>query len=129
MTTFTIISATETDVVALGQGREEVRAVLGTHRTFRRTPQSEEADQFVDSGAIATYSPEGELVLVEMHDPALVLLEGVQLMGETVDDITRVLAERGIDVVRDEVGATVPRVALGLYAPGGTVEGVGLGSD
>ena len=129
MTTFTIISATETDVVALGQSREEVRAALGTHRTLRRTPESEEADHFVDSGAIATYSPKGELVLVEMHDPALVMLDGVQLMGQTVDDITRALAERGIDVVHDEVGATVPSMAVGLYAPGGKVEGVGLGSD
>ena len=52
--TFRILSATETDVVSLGQSRDDVRGTLGDFRTFRRTPDSEEADQFVDSGAMAT---------------------------------------------------------------------------
>lgn len=127
--TFRILSATETDVVALGQSREEVRDVLGDFRTFRRTPDSEEADQFVDCGAMATYSPDGVLVLLELADPARVELDGVQLVGESLDDLTAALGSHGIDVVPDEGGAIVPSLAIGLYAPGGTVEGVGIGSD
>ena len=127
--TFRILSATETDVVALGQSREEVRSVLGDFRTFRRTPDSEEADQFVDSGAMATYSADGSLVLLELADPARVELDGVQLVGESLEDLTEALGAQGVDVVPDEMGATVPSMSVGLYAPGGTVEGVGIGSD
>ena len=65
MMSFRILSATETDVVSLGQSREE-------------------ADQFVDSGAMATYSTDGSLVLLELADPAEVELEGVQLVGASV---------------------------------------------
>ena len=129
MRTFRILSATETDVVALGQSREEVRSVLGDFRTFRRTPDSEEADQFVDSGAMATYSPEGSLVLLELTEPARVELEGVQLVGESVESLVEALGAKGIEVVPDEMGALVPSLSVGLYAPGGTVEGVGVGSD
>lgn len=128
-TTFRILSATETDVVTLGQSREEVRGVLGDFRTFRRTPDSDEADQFVECGAMATYDAGGSLVLLELADPARVELDGVQLVGESIDSLAEALGTRGLEVVRDEDGGTIPSLAIGLYAPGGTVEGVGLGSD
>ncbi|NPC41002.1 hypothetical protein [Nocardioides sp. zg-1230] len=127
--TFRILSATETDVVTLGQSRDEVRGVLGDFRTFRRTPDSEEADHFVDCGAMATYDPDGSLVLLELANPATVEVEGVQLLGETVDDLAAALGARGLELVRDEDGGTIPALTVSLYAPGGTVEGVGLGSD
>ena len=127
--TFRILSATETDVVSLGQSRDDVRTILGDFRTFRRTRDSEEADQFVDSGAMATYSADGSLVLLELTDPAEVELEGVQLVGESVESLVETLGAKGIDVVPDEMGALVPSLSVGLYAPGGTVEGVGIGSD
>ena len=129
MTTFRIVSATATDVVALGEGRDQVRNLLGEFRTFRRTAASEEADHFTDIGAMATYSAEGALVLLELTDPARVELEGVQLLGEELDSLETSLGDKGLELVRDEAGATIPRVQVGLYAPGGTVEGVGLGSD
>ena len=129
MTTFTIISATETDVVSLGEARDAVRVALGEHRTFRRTTESEEADQFVEVGAMATYSPQGALVMLELVDPAKALLEGVQLLGERVDALTTALAAQGVEVVPDEMGAVVPSLEIGLYAPDGTVEGVQVGSD
>ena len=127
--TYRILSATETDVVSLGQSRDEVRETLGDFRTFRRTPDSEEADQFVDSGAMATYSPDGSLVLLELTDPAEVELQGVQLIGERVEALVEALGMKGFEVVPDEMGAVVPSLSVGLYAPGGTVEGVVLGSD
>ena len=127
--TFRILSATETDVVTLGQSRDEVRAVLGDFQTFRRTPQSEEADHFVDCGAMATYDVDGSLVLLELADPAEVELERVQLVGESVESLVEALGAKGIEVVPDEMGAVVPSLSVGLYAPGGTVEGVQLGSD
>lgn len=127
--TFRILSATETDVVSLGQSRDDVRGTLGDFRTFRRTPDSEEADQFVDSGAMATYDADGSLVLLELADPAEVEIEGVRLVGESVESLVEALGAKGIEVVPDDMGALVPSLSVGLYAPGGTVEGVGLGSD
>ena len=127
--TFRILSATETDVVSLGQSRDDVRGTLGDFRTLRRTPDSEEADQFVDSGAMATYDADGLLVLLELADPAEVEIEGVRLVGESVESLVEALGAKGIEVVPDEMGALVPSLSVGLYPPGGTVEGVGLGSD
>ena len=129
MTTFTITSATETDAVSLGEARDVVRATLGEYRTFRRTTQSDEADHFVEVGAMATYSPDGALVLLELADPARAVLEGVQLLGEPVDAPIEALAAQGVQVVPDEMGAIIPALEIGLYAPGGVVEGVGIGSD
>lgn len=129
MTTFTIISATETDVVSLGDPRDRVRATLGEHRTFRRTTESEEADQFVEAGAMATYSPDGTLVMLELVDPAKAVVEGLQLIGEPVDALVEALAAQGVEVVPDEMGAVIPALEIGLYAPDGTVEGVQVGSD
>ena len=92
MTTFKILSATATDVVALGDSRDHV-------------------------------------LLLELTEPARVELEGVQLLGEELDALQTSLGEKGLELVLDEVGATIPSVQVGLYAPGGTVDGVGLGSD
>lgn len=126
---FTITSSTATDVVRLGDQREDVRRALGDHSTFRRTPDSEEADQFGGSGAMATYSSDGSLVMLELVDPARVEVEGVQLLGQPVEGVIDSLGARGVEVVPDDMGATIPSMSVGLYAPSGDVEGVQLGSD
>ena len=129
LTAFRIVSATATDVVALGDARDHVRDVLGEFRTFRRTPASEEADHFVESGAMATYSADGALVLLELAEPATVEVDGVQLLGMELDALETSLGDQGLEVVLDDAGATIPSMQVGLFAPGGTVEGVSLGSD
>ena len=84
---FTIVSSTATDLVALGDSRAAVRETLGSSSTFRRTADSDESDQFTDSGAMATYSSVGALVMLELVDPAKVELDGVQLLGKSLDDV------------------------------------------
>lgn len=125
---FKITSATTTDVVSLGDRREVVRGALGDFRTFRRTPDSEEGDQFTGSGAMATYSSDGSLVMLELADPARAELYGVQLLGKSLDDVEAALGENDIELRRDDMGATIPSVAVSVFAPDGTVEGVQLGS-
>ena len=44
-------------------------------------------------------------------------------------DLAEALGARGLELVRDEDGGTIPALTVSLYAPGGSVEGVGLGSD
>lgn len=53
-----------TDVVSLGQPRAQVREALGDFREFRRTPSGNESDLFA-AGAVATYAPDGTLMMVE----------------------------------------------------------------
>jgi hypothetical protein len=126
---FTIVSSTATDLVALGDSRAAVRETLGSPTTFRRTAASDESDQFASSGAMATYSSVGALVMLELADPARVEIDGVQLLGKSLDDVESELGEKDINISRDDMGAMIPSVSVGLYAPAGTVEGVQLGSD
>ena len=81
--TFTITSSTATDVVSLGDEREDVRGALG----------------------------------------------GVQLLVKSLDDVESELAAKDINISRDDMGAMIASVSVGLHAPAGTVEGVQLGSD
>ena len=78
---------------------------------------------------MATYSPDRALVMLELVDPAKAVVEGVQLLGEPVDALVDALAAQGVEVVPDEMGAVVPSLEVGIYAPDGTVEGVQIGSD
>lgn len=126
---FKITSSTATDVVSLGDQREEVRSALGDFSTFRRTPESEESDHFTESGAMATYSSDGSLVMLELTEPAKVELEGVQLLGEQLATVEEKLGDKDVSLETDDLGAMVPSVSVGLYAPSGVVEGVQLGSD
>jgi len=111
---FKITSPTTTNVVSLGDTRDKVREALGEFRTFRRTAQSEEGDHFVESGAMATYSSDGALTLLELHEPATVELEGVQLLGEELDDVKKSLDDKGLQLAPDESGAMIPSMQVGL---------------
>ena len=116
---FQIQSATATNIVRLGESRDEVRRLLGNYRAFRRTPASEESDQFTERGVMATFSASGTLVMLEFVDPARVELEGVQLLGEPVEALESLLAERGIALESDGGGAVIPDLSVGLLAPSG----------
>ena len=126
---FQITSATSTSVVSLGQPRHEVRHSLGSYRSFRRTPKSEESDQFAESGVIATYSDVGAVTMLEFVVPARVEVAGVQLLGEPLQAVRELLGARGVQIEFDDLGALIPSLAVGLFAPSGVVEGVQLGSD
>ena len=67
--------------------------------------------------------------MLELADPAKVDLDGVQLLGKSLDDVESELGQKGINISRDDMGALIPSVSVGLYAPAGTVDGVQLGSD
>ena len=53
----------------------------------------------------------------------------MQLLGEELEELRKRLDDRGLELALDESGATIPSMQIGLYAPGGADEGVGLGSD
>lgn len=107
-------------------GPPRPRVLLGPGRVILEEPQ-EGSDQLVDV--------RDHCLHVSVHVLALGLQQEVtrsqagRRPPRSLDDLTAALGSHGIDVVPDEGGAIVPSLAVGLYAPGGTVEGVGIGSD
>lgn len=125
---FRILGPDATNSVSLGETRDDVREALGAFREFRRTPDSDVSDQF-EEGVIATYSPDGTLIMLEFTAPAEVEIEAVQLLGTPLDDVEVSLSNVGVEIRRDDMGAEVPKFGVGLFAPAGEIEGVELGSD
>ncbi|GAA1940956.1 hypothetical protein [Agromyces allii] len=127
--TIQIISSRSTSVASLGQDRVEIRRTLGTYRTFRRTPLSEESDHFIEIGVIVTYSAAGVVTMMEFLEPARIACERVQLLGEPLDAVAALLATSGVEFEPDGLGGMIPSLSAGVYAPAGVIEGVQLGSD
>lgn len=126
---FRILDASSTNVVVLGQTRDEVRESLGLHRQFKRTADSAESDQFPDSGVLATYSREGRVIMLEFVNPAEVSVGDIELMNQNIEELIRRLAAESLPVERDDLGGVITPLQVGLYAPSGVVEGVQLGRD
>jgi hypothetical protein len=111
----------------LGYDKAAVRNRFGDPRTFRRTPDSPETDQFVDSGILATYGPGEKVTFIELTHPAEPTIGGVRLLGLALSDVMENLREHGLTVIADPDGASIQEWQVGLYAPSGTVEGVSIG--
>ena len=126
---FSILSSTATDVVALGQSRKATRQLLRPFRSFRRTPDALESDQFMDVGVMATYDHEGNICVLEFSAPASVLVSGVELMGRRLDQLVEEMERHDLKLVPDDLGGVIQGLEVGIYAPDGLVEGVQLGSD
>ncbi|MFC8730864.1 hypothetical protein ACFT5B_00200 [Luteimicrobium sp. NPDC057192] len=84
---FVIVSNAATDIVGVGADRAEVRRALGTWRSFRRAPLSGESDQFVEAGVTVTYAEDGSAVVLEFMEPARVVVEGIQLIGQRLESV------------------------------------------
>jgi hypothetical protein len=126
---FQITGATTTSVVSLGQPRHEVRHALGAYRSFRRTRESRESDQFTDSGVIATYTNAETVAMLEFVAPAQVEVAGVQLLGRPIQALAELLGSQSVQIEFDDLGARMPDLSIELFAPSGVVEGVQLGSE
>ena len=111
----------------LGDDKTAVRHRFGTFRTFRRTQDSPETDQFIDSGMLVTYGPEEEVTLIEVTPPAEPTIRGVRLLRRPLTEVLDELRAVGLTVVTDQDGASVDEWRVGLYAPSGVVEGVSIG--
>ena len=83
----------------------------------------------MESGVIATYSGTGAVTMLECVVPARVEGAGVQLVGEPLQTVAERLGATGVQMWFDDLGAQIPSLAVGLFAPAGVVEGVQLGSD
>ncbi|MEQ4205798.1 hypothetical protein [Actinopolymorpha sp. B9G3] len=126
---FRIISESSTNIVTLGEKRDEVRERLGEYRSFKRTPGSDESDQFLNSGVLVTYSSQDRVIMLEFVAPAQVTLADIELMNQELEYLVERLATKDLVVERDDYGGVITPLAVGLYAPSGVVEGVQIGGD
>ncbi|MFC7500915.1 hypothetical protein [Nocardioides sp. GCM10030258] len=126
---FAVIDSGGTSRLRLGQRRDDVRATNGTYREFRRTPSSQPADHFLETGPMVSYDANGLAVAIEFAEPAQVTLEGVALIGASLDHLRDALQQVGIAMIDADEGAQIETLRMELYAPSGTVEGVMLGED
>lgn len=98
--------------------RDSVQAAMALPvRSFKRTSDSNEADCFGDGLAFAYYSADGTLEAVEFSEPAIVLLDGVDLLAIGYKRLRALLAARDPRLVEDEDGLTSNAVGVGAYAP------------
>ena len=76
---------------------------------------------------MVTYA-EDRVIVLELVEPSSVFLQGVQLLGETLDALESRLADVGLHLDRDDMGGVIPEYEVGLYVPYDFVEGVQLGN-
>ncbi|MGA2471844.1 MAG: hypothetical protein ABSG64_14280 [Solirubrobacteraceae bacterium] len=113
----------------LGDERDVIRKRFGEFRSFRRTADAPESDQFMPSGLMVTYGDDQCVTCVEVPRPAAnPTLRGVPLVGRAIGEVAADLAVNGIDVQPDSTGAVIVDWGVGLYAPYGVVEAVSIGA-
>lgn len=122
-----------------GQGREEVRRVIGLpYRVFPKTEFTENSiDAFGDAVMQVWYSCSNELLGLEVYlHNAFFYYEGKQILGLPIEDVESFFVAEGVsyEVEKDKTGINVDQNSVRFYAPdmndlGGraTVEAVYVG--
>lgn len=111
----------------LGAQRSEVRQRLGSWRSFRRTPDAPEADQFADAGLMIEFDPQDRATSIELTEPAVAVYRGVSLLGRQLAAAQQALAEAGSVVDPDADGAVIDSGAVRLFVVDGVIESVYVG--
>jgi hypothetical protein len=125
--TWELIANVGSTELKLGDPRAAVRERFGEPRTFRRTPDAPETDQFVEAGLLVTYDNDERVTFIEFTPPASPTIAGVTMVGRCLGDVLAELRDREVIVEKDPDGAVVLAWNVGLYAPGERVEGVSVG--
>jgi hypothetical protein len=112
----------------IGMAKGDLHRTLGSAREFRRTPQADVSEQFVDAGVMATYDAEARVSILEFADPADPRLSGVSVLGLPVESLRNHLIDvMGLEAVSEEDTVAVPLWRMSFYVPDGIVEGMLLG--
>lgn len=105
----------------IGEDREQVRKKFGSFRTFRRTPDARETDDFVNFATQVVYTDTGRVGFIEVSRPTRVKVRGIQVLGVEGSVVFQKLRDKGVDIETDDAGATAPELGLGFFV-GGDVE-------
>ena len=110
--------------MSLGTSKDEVRRTLGLGKEFMKVPGFPASLAFVDIGLHVHFDDADRVVEIEAGDVAQVGYRGVTLLHRPVADVLAELSAAGVHLRRDQDGAELPEIGIGLYAPIGQVEGV-----
>jgi hypothetical protein len=105
--------------IHFGMRREEVRGVIpAAVRAFKKTPAATTlVDAFDDEGLHVYYDEEDECEAVELAAPAVPVLEGRILIGQSFAKLRDWLLANDPKTEVDATGLTAPSLGVGLYAP------------
>lgn len=126
------ISATGFDGLRLGDHIHDIRERFGEFRSFRRTRESDESDQFVNVGIMVTYDDEGVVTFIELTRPTDPTLHGVKLLERPLGEVVADLEGRGISARWGSTtweGPILEGLGIALWEPVDTVECVSIGRD
>ncbi|WP_285351707.1 hypothetical protein [Pseudomonas sp. ME-P-057] len=105
-----------------GQGREEVRKVIGLpYKVFPKSEFSENSIDAFDEGVMQVwYNRSNELLGLEVYLPnAFFYYDGKQILGLSIEDIESFFVAEGVyfEVEKDKTGINVNQNSVRLYAP------------
>lgn len=110
-----------------GESRDNVRGQLGgTFVTFRKGGGKSSTDAYNELGLHLYFDANDKLEFVEAFSPAEIYIFGIALLGRDQEKVGELLAVRGYEFVRDDVGLQFNALGLGFTAPEGVIEGVAL---
>lgn len=93
------------------------RLVGGNFREFRRGDEVFPSDYDPDIGMFCYYDPDGLLEAMEFHEPARVLLHGINLLSLHHSDVIPLLSRLDPHFSADSEGAGFRTLSIGIYAP------------
>jgi hypothetical protein len=128
---FSVIANQGLDVARFGESREVLRARLGAHDSFRRTPDASPTDRFLHLGLFLDFDDSEKLNLIEISPPAEVEYEGVSLLARDYHQVISELGSRGCAGAEDDSGIEFRDHGFSLFNPApeeddSEVEGVTL---
>lgn len=108
--------------------RAELRATLGPpDASFNRVHGGPLIDDYQRLGAQVSYDDDDLSCFVEVASPAAPTIAGVVLIGRPARAVYEDLRSRGIEVVEDDAGASLPRWGVGLFVVDSEIEAVSVG--
>jgi hypothetical protein len=111
----------------VGESITAVRNSLGPFRTFRRTGEHRDTDQFYEAGALVTYDKHGSVEFVELVPPSDPTIHGVRLIQRGLEHVRDELSRKSVNVRTTVEGADLAEWDISIYAPEGVVEAVSYG--
>ncbi|MGH2445066.1 MAG: hypothetical protein ACRDGD_03405 [Candidatus Limnocylindria bacterium] len=111
------------DQIELGKNRAEIEAILGEGKEFEKVAGFPPVVMYPELGVLLHFE-KGALAAIEAGGTGDVSYHGVTLLRRPLLDVVHDLEGLGLEARRDENGADIGTIGLGLYAPGDDVEGI-----
>jgi hypothetical protein len=112
---FTVIPLVGFEFARFGESRAEHRTELGPFESWQRDPESAKVtDLYLDTLMSLDYDDDDRLEFIEIiNDEAEVYVEDVQFVNRPVEEISRLMADRGHEVVGPYVGVyAIPSLGI-----------------